>query len=110
VLGFPGRREPIPPFNPLDPRLFYRKQLSLVACGYTPDLQIDARDLRFTIPRNVAYLLDLILAGQLPADRLVTAVEPWDRIGEVYERIASRDPEFLTAVLRWGADGGDDAR
>lgn len=101
VLGFPGRRDPIPPFNPLEPTLFYRKQLSYVACGYTPDVAIDPRDLRFTIRRNCAYLLDLVLAGDLPAERLISAVEPWHRIEAVYERIAAREEGFLTAVLRW---------
>lgn len=104
VLGFPGRRDPLPPFNPLDPMLFYRKQLSLIACGYTPDVQIDARDLRFTVPRNAAFLLDLVLAGELPAARLVSAVEPWTRLHAVYERLATRDEQFLTAVLRWQED------
>lgn len=101
VLGFPGRRDPIPPFNPLEPAVFYRKQLSYIACGYTPDVQADPRDLRFTIPRNCAFLLDLVLAGELPADRLVSAVVPWDRLAEVYARIAARERGFHTAVLRW---------
>ena len=65
----PGRREDDIPFNPLDPRWFYRKQLSIIACGYTPDVEIDPRDIRFTIRRNCAYLIELILAGELPASR-----------------------------------------
>lgn len=101
ILGFPGRRDPIPPFNPLEPSLFYRKQLSYMACGYTPDVEIDPRDLRFTIRRNCAYLLDLVLAGELPAGRLISAVEPWHRVRDVYERIAAREGGFRTAVLRW---------
>ena len=111
VLGFPGRREPVPPFNPLDARYFYRKQLSLVACGYTPDVEIDPRDIRFTIRRNCAYLLELVLDGRLPGRALISAVAPWDRLEDVYRRIAAREPGFLTAVLRWdgeaGVDGGD---
>lgn len=104
VLGFPGRRDPIPPFNPLEPTIFYRKQISLIACGYTPDVDVDPRDLRFTIRRNAAYLLDLVLAGELPADRLVSAVEPWHRLPVLYERIADREEGFYTAVLRWSGE------
>ena len=107
MLGFPGRRDPVPPFNPLDAQWFYRKQLSLISCGYTPDVEIDPRDIRFTIRRNSAYLLELILAGQLPAAELVSAVEPWHRLGEVYERIASREEGFRTAVLRWEGEVDD---
>lgn len=104
VLGFPGREQSTPPFNPLDPRLFYRKQLTLIACGYTSDMAIDPRDIRFTIRRNCAYLLELIVDGALPARRLVSDVLPWHRIGEVYERIAAREPGFLTAVLKWAGE------
>lgn len=102
VLGFPGRRDPVPPFNPLDPSWFYRKQLSLLSAGYTPDVEIDPRDIRHTIRRNCAYLLELILDGQLPAGEIVSAVEPWDRVGAVYERIVAREPGFRTGVLDWG--------
>lgn len=107
VLGFPGRRDPIPPFNPLEPTIFYRKQISLIACGYTPDVDVDPRDLRFTIRRNTAYLLDLVLGGDLPAERLVSTVEPWHRLPEVYERIARREEGFYTAVLRWAGEDID---
>ena len=74
-----------------------------IACGYTPDVQVDPRDLRFTIPRNCAFLLDLVPAGELPADRLISAVVPWDCLAEVYARIAARERGFHTAVLRWPA-------
>lgn len=101
ILGFPGRREQGVPFNPLDPTWFYRKQLSVIACGYTPDVEIDPRDIRFTIRRNCAYLMELILAGELPAAELITEVVPWYEIDDIYRRITAREPGFRTAVLRW---------
>lgn len=104
ILGFPGRREEDIPFNPLDPRWFYRKQLSIIACGYTPDVDIDPRDIRFTIRRNCAYLIELILAGELQAGELISAVVPWHQVGDIYERIAAREPGFRTAVLRWAGE------
>ena len=109
LLGFPGRRHPTPPFNPLDPQWFYRKQLSMISCGYTPDVEVDARDIRFTIRRNTAYLLELILDGGLPAHELVSTVVPWHRIGELYERIAAREEGLRTAVLKWSGEGTVDA-
>lgn len=101
VLGFPGRREPVPPFNPLDPMLFYRKHLSLISCGYTPDVEVDPRVERHTVQRNIAYLLDLVLEGALPARRLVSEVVPWFELADVYTRIAAREEGLLTAVLDW---------
>ena len=108
LLGFPGRRQPTPPFNPLDPRWFYRKQLSLISCGYTPDVEIDARDIRFTIRRNVAYLLELILDGSLPARELVSTVVSWRSIADIYERIAAREEGLRTAVLKWSGEEAAD--
>ncbi len=108
LLGFPGRRQPKPPFNPLDPQWFYRKQLSLISCGYTPDVEIDARDIRFTIRRNAAYLLELIVDGNLPARELVSTVVPWHRIAEIYDRIAAREEGLRTAVLRWSGEEAAD--
>jgi len=104
VLGFPGRREPTPLFNPLDPTLFYRKHLSLISCGYTPDVEVDPRDVRHTVQRNAAYLLDLILEGALPARRLISEVVAWHELGDVYARIADREEGLLTAVLDWTED------
>ena len=107
VLGFPGRRDPIPSFNPLDPQWFYRKQVSVLACGYTPDVEIDPRDIRFTIRRNAMYLLELVLEKRLPARRMISAVVPWGDLGSVYRRIAARESGFLTAVLDWSREAPD---
>ena len=34
LLGFPGREEGAPPFNPFMPEIFYQKQLSVIATGF----------------------------------------------------------------------------
>ena len=36
ILGFPGRGEAPPDFNPLDPKWFYGKQLTLIGAGFAP--------------------------------------------------------------------------
>lgn len=101
VLGFPGRGQPQPDFNPLDSRYFYDKQLSLIACGITPDLEAPLWDLRFTLKRNCQTLLGLIISGALPAQRLISQVVQWQGIEEVYNRLAQREPGLLTCVLQW---------
>jgi threonine dehydrogenase-like Zn-dependent dehydrogenase len=101
VLGFPGRTEPIPNFNPLDSRFFYDNQLSLIACGYTPDYEISAADIRFTIKRNCQFLLELIMQGKLPAKRLISMTADWREIGKVYEALAGRKNPILTCILNW---------
>jgi threonine dehydrogenase-like Zn-dependent dehydrogenase len=101
VIGFPGRTQPIPDFNPLDSQYFYDKQLALIACGMTPDREIDPSEIRFTIKRNCEYLLDLVRSGKLPARALISESVPWHQIQSVYETLSQRKKGYLTCVLRW---------
>lgn len=100
-LSFPGRGEAAPEFNPLDSRYTYDKQLKLVFCGYSPDLDVEPWDIRFTLKRNSNYLLELIAAGRLPSSRLVSLVAPWHELKKTYEAIADRKNNVVTAVLDW---------
>ncbi len=102
MLGFPGRTDPIPDFNPLDSRYFYDKQLTIVACGKTPDFDVPRKDLRFTLKRNCAYLLERIADGKLPARELISGIRPWEEIEEVYKELMNRsDKAVLSFVLKW---------
>lgn len=101
VLGFPGRTEPEPPLNPLDSQFFYDRQLTIHACGQSPDLDVSAHDLRFTVKRNCEFLLHQIVAGKLPARRLIGSVQPWEKLPELYEQLAHRTGHALTGVLQW---------
>ncbi len=101
VLGFPGRMSPIPDFNPLDSQFFNDKQLRVVACGHSPDHDIPAHDLRFTLKRNCRFLMECIRLGKLPARRLVAAVEPWQSLPQIYERLESQAGRPGTYVLKW---------
>ena len=101
VLGFPGRTEPEPPLNPLDSQFFYDRQLTIHACGQSPDLDVSAHDLRFTVKRNCEFLLHQIVAGKLPARRLIASVQPWERLPEIYDQLAHRTSHGLTCVLQW---------
>lgn len=104
VLGFPGRGQQPPNFNPLASQFFYDKQLILIACGYTPDLTVLPEDIRFTIKRNCKFLVDWVAQGKLKADKLVSEVVPWHRLPEVYMRMMSREDKLLTCVLKWHED------
>lgn len=101
VLGFPGRTQPVPPFNPLDSQFFYDRQLTIHACGQSPDLDVSAHDLRFTMKRNCEFLLQQIVAGKLPARRLIGSVQPWKKLPEIYDQLAHRTGHGLTSVLQW---------
>jgi len=101
VIGFPGRTEPIPGFNPLDSSYFYDSQLKIVSCGYTPHLDVPPYDIRFTMKRNCSFLLKQVIRGKLPALEIVSKVVPWREIQGLYDTMASHEPGFLTGVLDW---------
>src|SRR5262249_17921615 len=47
VLGFPGRAEPAPDFNPFDPKWFYGKQLTVIGAGFSPRAECSPAEIRF---------------------------------------------------------------
>lgn len=101
VVGFPGRGQEPPDFNPLASEYFYYKQLDIIASGSTPDQDLSAAELRFTIKRNMGYLLDLIMTGRLNPDEIVTDTVSAEEIETVYKRFVNREPGLVTAALRW---------
>lgn len=101
VLGFPGRGQSPAPFNPLDSQYFYDKQLRLIACGMSPDLPVAPHELRFTVKRNCEFLLGQILAGKLPAAKLISGRHNWSELPESYETMSTSKTTRLTSILLW---------
>lgn len=101
VVGFPGRGEKPPSFNPLDSQFLYDKQLTIVGCGTPTNRDLSARELRFTLKRTYRYLVDLIVRDELPARRLVSETVHWYQLGEIYERMANREVGLFTCLLDW---------
>lgn len=101
VLGFPGRGEPAPDFNPLASQWLYDKQLTIKSCGHTPDVEADPIDLRFTLRRNCDYLLSEILQERLPARSLISEIRPAEELEEVYRELSRDRRQGCTVVLDW---------
>ncbi len=101
VLGFPGRGQGQPHFNPLASQYFYDRQLSLVACGYSPLTPAAPQDIRFTRQRNCRTLLEMIRTEQLPGRRLITEIVRWDQLAGVYQRMQERNTGPGTILLDW---------
>ena len=60
VLGFPGRSQQPPQFNPLDPKWLYRKQLSIVGAGFSAASEAPVHELRFNLRRNLELIFDYL--------------------------------------------------
>ncbi len=102
VLGFPGRGEPLPDFNPLASEPFYTKQPTVISAGLAAgsDAWGDG-DTAAHCRENMAFLLDLMERGRLPLERLITDEVPWSELETIYRRAADGDKDLVAAVLRW---------
>jgi threonine dehydrogenase-like Zn-dependent dehydrogenase len=104
ILGFPGRLQPNPDFNPLDPQWFYGKQLTLLGAGFAPRADCPPQDLRFNIRRNLQYILELMAARSLRLESLITHRLPASRMKEAYELAKEHDKSLIAAIFDWTAD------
>lgn len=103
VLGFPGRGQAGPTMNPLDSALFYDKQLTLKACGQSPNRDVPKHEIRFTLKRNCAFLLRAIQQHRLPATALIQGLLPADDLPQAYHRLRHERTGGRTFVLDWSA-------
>jgi predicted dehydrogenase/threonine dehydrogenase-like Zn-dependent dehydrogenase len=94
----------------LDRRPFYFKEVEfVVSCSYGPgryDASYEQRGhdypaayVRWTENRNIQAVLDLMGAGQLPVERLITHRFPIEEAEKAYELIEQSDKPFLGIVL-----------
>ncbi len=101
ILGFPGRFESAPDFNPLDPSWFYGKQLTLLGAGLAPGSDCPPDELRFNLRRNLQYIIDLMAGKQLQLESLITHRLPADRMHEAYELAKAHSKDLIAAVFDW---------
>jgi threonine dehydrogenase-like Zn-dependent dehydrogenase len=101
VLGFPGRAQPLPNFNPLDPAWLYAKGLTILGSGWTPRVECPPADIRFNLRRNLDYILDLMATGALPLETLISHRLPAHRMVEAYELAKAHSKELLAAIFDW---------
>lgn len=92
VLGFPGRAQPMPEFNPIDMRWLYGKQLTIQGAGHCPP------ELRAP---QLATILRLAAQGQLPLERIVTHRIAWRELPSAYELAATRSKQMAAVVFDW---------
>ncbi|HVW20878.1 MAG TPA: hypothetical protein VHC86_06650 [Opitutaceae bacterium] len=100
-LGFPGRGEKAPEFNPLDSRFLYDKQLTIRHCGHVPDLEAAPLDIRFTLKRNLRYLASLLQTGAINPEALLSFEVSAMHTQEAYRRLTNRRAGTRTAVISW---------
>jgi len=101
VLGFPGRGEEAPPFNPLDARWFYAKQLTLVGAGFSPRIECSAADVPFNLRRNLEFILHALATGAVDFTPAISHRFPAPRMQEAYELALAHDKTLRAAIFDW---------
>lgn len=92
VLGFPGRAQPVPAFNPIDMQWLYGKQLSIVGAGHCPPA--------LRAPQ-ITEIFEHARAGRLPLDHLITHRVPWRELPSAYELALTHSKEMVGVVFDW---------
>jgi threonine dehydrogenase-like Zn-dependent dehydrogenase len=101
ILGFPGRAQPSPDFNPLDARWLYGKQLTIRGTGHMSRLDCPASEIRFNVRRDLEYVFDLIASGRLDLAPVISHQIPFERMRDAYELARSHSKEMTAAVFDW---------
>lgn len=100
-LGFPGRGTDLPSFNPLDSKYLYDKEITVKYNEVVSERDVAPHEARFSMKRNIRFLLDLIESGKIDPYEIISADVRWDRLEEMYKRILSRQEPFFSAILNW---------
>ena len=101
VLGFPGRGSDDIPFNPLDSRFFYDKQLQIHAVGISPENNDSRGFLKFNEKDNLNFILKEIARKNIDPNMIISEERPWKDLNYVYETLLSRKGSPITFILNW---------
>ena len=108
VLGFPGRAQEAPSFNPLDAVWLYGKQLTIFGAGHVPRVECAPGDVRFNLRRSLEYVLELLASGAMNVGAVISHRIPWSQMRSAYEMAARHDKELSAAVFDWRLEVADD--
>ena len=100
-MGFPGRGTDDVPFNPLDSRFFYDKQLQIHAVGISPENNDSRGFLKFNEKDNLNFILKEIARKNIDPNLIISGEKSWKDLNYVYETLLSRKGSPLTFVLNW---------
>lgn len=100
VLGFPGRGEGAPKFNPLEPKYFYDKKIAIIPSGRT-DGSGNAENASGMIKNNCAEILKLIAGKKLHPKNLISEIYYYTEIEKAYKKLLARDKKSVTFILKW---------
>ena len=101
LLGFPGRAQPQPDFNPLDARWIYGKQLTVSGAGFVPRVECAPEEIRFNLRRSLEDILGRLADGRLNFAPVISHRISADSMRDGYEMALAHDKSLTAAVFLW---------
>lgn len=100
-LGFPGRGQQLPTFNPLDPQYVYTKNLTIKALSFINESEVQPHDIRFNMKRNLQYIVGLFNSGKLNPKELLTDEINFTELETQYKKYLERKTQMLSTLITW---------
>ncbi len=100
-LGFPGRGQPLPHFNPLDPKFLYMKNVTIKYLSELNQTGLAPYEQRFNIERNLLYILDLIEKNSIDADEIISSEISYLDLEKQYLLYESKKQNLFSTILKW---------
>lgn len=101
LLGFPGRAQPQPDFNPLDARWIYGKQLTVAGAGSASRTECGPEEIRFNVRRSLEDILCRLADKRLDFAPLISHRIPASSLRDGYELALAHDKSLTAAVFLW---------
>ena len=100
-LGFPGRGEKLPHFNPLLPKYTYFKNLTIKSLCALDENDSPYFLSRFNLKNNLLYIKSLIDSNLLDLNSFISAEIHYTDLEKQYKKYASRSSLLFTTILKW---------
>lgn len=101
LLGFPGRSQPQPDFNPLDAQWVYGKQLVIAGAGFAPRVECEPQEIRFNLRRSLEDIFARLADGRMNFAPLISHRIAADSMRDAYEMALAHDKSLTAAVFLW---------
>jgi threonine dehydrogenase-like Zn-dependent dehydrogenase len=101
LLGFPGRAQPEPSFNPLDAHWIYGKQLTIAGAGFAPRVECAPEEIRFNLRRSLEDILARLADKRLDFAPMISHRIPAASMRDAYELAIAHDKSLTAAVFLW---------
>lgn len=100
-IGFPGRGEPYPKFNPLDPKYIYTKNLTIKSLSYLNEKEVDPYEQRFNLKRNMKHIFRLIKENKISSNDIISKEINFRELEDQYKKYLSKKDHLLSTLLLW---------